>query len=101
MVATEDRAGPGRSSLRDDQEAFESLVREHQRMIFALCLRMTGSMAEAEDLTQETFMNAYQHPGQFRRDAKFSSWLYRIAVNQCLNWRQRSQRQVRLPKGMG
>jgi RNA polymerase sigma-70 factor (ECF subfamily) len=57
---------------------------------------MTGSLADAEDLAQETFIHAYQHLEQFRSDARFSSWLYRIAVNQCLNWRKRAERQSRL-----
>ena len=61
-------------------------------MIYSLCYRMSGSQADAEDLTQETFIHAYQHLDGFRAEARFSSWLYRIAMNQCLNWRTRSQR---------
>ncbi|HLH52701.1 MAG TPA: RNA polymerase sigma factor [Verrucomicrobiae bacterium] len=73
-------------------DPFESVVREHQRMIYSLCYRMTGSQADAEDLAQETFLQAYSHWLQFRGDAKISSWLYRIAVNQCLNWNKRRTR---------
>jgi len=65
-------------------------------MIHSLCYRMTGSMADAEDLAQETFIHAYQNLAHFRAEARFSSWLYRIAVNQCLNWRKRQDRQERL-----
>ena len=61
-------------------------------MIHSLCYRMSGSLADAEDLAQETFIHAYQHLDGFRAEARFSSWLYRIAVNQCLNWRKRRQR---------
>jgi RNA polymerase sigma-70 factor (ECF subfamily) len=57
---------------------------------------MTGSMADAEDLAQETFLHAYEHLPEFRAEARFSSWLYRIAINQCLNWQKRRQRQQRL-----
>jgi RNA polymerase sigma-70 factor (ECF subfamily) len=57
-------------------------------MIYSLAYRMTGSAADAEDLTQETFIRAHQQLAGFRADAKFSSWLYRIAVNHCLNWRK-------------
>ncbi|MGN6555169.1 MAG: RNA polymerase sigma factor [Verrucomicrobiota bacterium] len=80
----------------DEAEAFEDLVREHQRLIHALCYRMTGSLADAEDLAQETFIHAYQRLEGFRAEARLSSWLYRIAVNQCLNWQKRKQRQDRL-----
>jgi len=72
--------------------AFESLIRAHQRMIHSLTFRMTGSMADAEDLTQETFIRAYRQLDSYQGTAKFSSWLYRIAVNACLNWRQREMR---------
>ena len=80
-------------SLEGDSEAFEALVREYQRMIHSLCYRMTGSLADADDLAQETFISAYQHLAEFRDEARFSTWLYRIAVNQCLNWQKRQQRQ--------
>jgi RNA polymerase sigma-70 factor, ECF subfamily len=75
------------------QDAFEDLIREHQRMIHSLCYRMTGSLEEAEDLAQETFLQAYQNFTGFRGESKVSSWLYRIAVNRCLNWRRRRDRQ--------
>lgn len=83
-------------SQRGDAAAFEALVRQHQRMIHALTYRMTGSSADAEDLAQETFLQAYEQIGSFRGSAKFSTWLYRIAVNTCLNWRQSEQRRFQL-----
>jgi RNA polymerase sigma-70 factor (ECF subfamily) len=61
-------------------------------MIHALTFRMTGSVADAEDLAQEAFIRAYEQVGSYQGRAKFSSWLYRIAVNACLNWRQREIR---------
>ena len=76
--------------------AFETLIRNHQRMIHSLTFRMTGSSADAEDLAQETFLRAYEQLGSFRGTAKFSTWLYRIAVNTCLNWRQSEARRFRL-----
>jgi len=76
--------------------AFEVLVRQHQRMIHSLTFRMTGSLADAEDLAQETFLRAYEQIGAFRGTAKFSTWLYRIAVNTCLNWRQSEARRFQL-----
>lgn len=95
-TVTDDEHDWIRQSLQGDQEAFESLVRRYQRMIYALAYRMTGSTADAEDLTQETFIRAHGQLPTFRADAKFSSWLYRIAVNHCLNWRQRVARRDQL-----
>jgi RNA polymerase sigma-70 factor (ECF subfamily) len=76
--------------------AFEELVRNHQRMIHSLTFRMTGSTADAEDLAQETFIRAFEQIGAFRGTAKFSTWLYRIALNTCLNWRQSEARRFHL-----
>jgi RNA polymerase sigma-70 factor (ECF subfamily) len=56
---------------------------------------MTGSQAEAEDLTQESFIAAFHQLDSFRGESKFSSWLYRISTNRCLNWRQRDARRER------
>jgi len=80
-------------SLTGGQEAFETIVHENQRMIHAVCYRMTGSMDDAADLAQETFVQAYRSLDQFRGESKMSSWLYRIAINLCLNWRKRQQRE--------
>jgi RNA polymerase sigma-70 factor (ECF subfamily) len=72
--------------------AFETLIRNHQTMIHALTFRMTGSPADAEDLAQVTFIRAYDQIGSYRRNAKFSTWLYSIAVHACLNWRRNEAR---------
>ncbi|MGA3282837.1 MAG: RNA polymerase sigma factor [Verrucomicrobiota bacterium] len=79
-------------SRNGDPAAFESLIRAHQRMIHSLTFRMTGSLADAEDLAQETFIRAYRQLDTYQGTAKFSTWLYRIAVNTCLNWRKREAR---------
>jgi RNA polymerase sigma-70 factor (ECF subfamily) len=96
MVATGNQQGQVCGRMNVDDGAFEVLIRQHQRMIHSLCFRMTGSLADADDLAQETFIHAYRHLDGFRAEAKFSSWLYRIAVNQCLNWQKRQARQQRL-----
>jgi RNA polymerase sigma-70 factor, ECF subfamily len=83
-------------SQRGDHAAFGELVRRHQKMIHALTYRMTGSLADSEDLAQETFLRAYRQLESFRAEAKFSSWLYRIGINLCLNWRKRTQREAEL-----
>jgi len=75
-------------SRKGDVTAFEALVRNHQQMIHALTFRMTGSAADAEDLAQDTFIRAYEQLGSFNGGAKFSTWLYSIAVHACLNWRR-------------
>lgn len=81
-----------RQSQRGDPSAFEGLVRKHQQMIHALTFRMTGSTADAEDLAQEAFIRAYAQIGSFGRGAKFSTWLYSIAMHACLNWRRNEAR---------
>lgn len=83
-------------SQKGDLAAFETLIREHQRMIHSLTYRMTGSLADAEDLAQEAFLRAYEQIGSFRGSAQFSTWLYRVAINTCLNWKQSEARRFRL-----
>jgi RNA polymerase sigma-70 factor (ECF subfamily) len=60
------------------------LYERHSRMVFALCLRMTGNVWEAEDLTQDIFIQLLRKVGSFRGDGQFSTWLYRLTVNQVL-----------------
>lgn len=76
-------------SQQGDLAAFETLIKEHQRMIHSLTYRMTGSLDDAEDMAQETFLRAFRSIGSYRADCKFSTWLYRIGINVCLTWRQR------------
>ena len=83
-------------SQNGDPAAFEALIRNHQHMVHSLTYRMTGSLADAEDLAQEAFIRAYERIGEFRGASKFSTWLYRIAVNTCLNWRQTEARRFQL-----
>jgi RNA polymerase sigma-70 factor (ECF subfamily) len=80
------------NSLAGDTEAFATLVKQHQKMVHALAFRMTGSLNDAEDLAQETFLRAYQQLDSFRGESKFSTWLCQIAVNLSLNWRTRENR---------
>jgi RNA polymerase sigma-70 factor (ECF subfamily) len=79
-------------SRNGDWDAFAELVRNHQRMIHSLAYRMSGSMADADDLAQETFIRAFRSLDSYRGTAKFSSWLYRIALNLCLRWRKLERR---------
>jgi RNA polymerase sigma-70 factor, ECF subfamily len=78
-------------SLAHDQAAFGEIVRRWERKIFALCYGMLGREEEAGDAAQETFIAAYRNLENFRGDAKVSSWLHRIAVNQCLTRKRREK----------
>jgi len=62
-------------------DAFEYLYQLHKRRIYSLCLRMTGDPADAEDLTQEAFLQMFRKIGTFRGESAFSTWLHRLAVN--------------------
>jgi len=64
-----------------DREVFEYLYRLHSRRVYAVCLRMVGNTAEAEDLTQETFLHLLRKIHTFRGESAFSTWLHRLAVN--------------------
>jgi len=68
-----------------DERAFNDLVRAYERRVFGLVLRMLGQRAEAEDLTQEVFVQVFKAIGTFRGESKLSTWIYRIAVNLCKN----------------
>jgi RNA polymerase sigma-70 factor (ECF subfamily) len=92
MVTYDDEPSLVEASRRGDAEAFAALVMRYQKMIHALTFRMSGSEADAADLAQETFLQAWRHLDGFRGDAKFSSWLYRVAVNTSLNWAKREHR---------
>jgi RNA polymerase sigma-70 factor (ECF subfamily) len=64
-----------------DHQAFAALYAQHKRRIYSLCLRMVGNSAEAEDLTQEAFLQLHRKIGTFRGDSAFSTWLHRLTVN--------------------
>jgi RNA polymerase sigma-70 factor (ECF subfamily) len=64
-----------------DGAAFEALYNLHRRRVYSLCLRMTANTAEAEDLTQEAFLQLFRKIGTFRGESAFSTWLHRMSVN--------------------
>ena len=64
-----------------DARAFQSLYDKHKRRVYSLCLRMTSNTAEAEDLTQEAFLQLYRKIATFRGESAFSTWLHRLSVN--------------------
>ena len=75
-----------RKVLQGDVNAFEKLVTEYEKAVYAITQRMTGNAEDAADMTQETFIKAYNSLSSFRGDSKFSVWLYRIANNVCLDF---------------
>lgn len=78
-------------AVSEDSEAFGEIVKRWERKIFALCFGMLGREDEASDAAQETFIAAYRNLSNFRGEAKVSSWLHRIAVNQCLTTKRRKR----------
>jgi RNA polymerase sigma-70 factor (ECF subfamily) len=75
---------------RGEEQAFATLFQFHKKLVYSVCLQMTRNVADAEDLTQESFLRVFRSINSFRGDSSFSSWLYRIAVNTVLmNLRRR------------
>jgi RNA polymerase sigma-70 factor (ECF subfamily) len=91
----EDLAAVERASA-GDTSAFEALVRKYQGWVFTLAYRMLGDRAEAEDMAQEIFLKVYRSLPQFERKSSFSTWLYTIATNHCLNRLESRRRRPRL-----
>ncbi len=77
------------------KEAFTLLATKWQHPIFTFCLRQLGENSLAEEATQDVFMKVFSSIHSFRRDSKFSTWLYRIATNHCINLRARHHRRQR------
>jgi RNA polymerase sigma-70 factor (ECF subfamily) len=89
-MATNDEQMVARA-LSGDPEAFGEIVRRWERRIFALAFGMLGREEDARDATQETFLAAFRNLRGFRGEAKVSSWLHRIAVNQCITRQRRAK----------
>jgi RNA polymerase sigma-70 factor (ECF subfamily) len=82
---------------RGEEEAFAALFEAHKRRVYSLCLRMTGNTAEAEDLTQEAFLQLFRKISTFRSESAFSTWLHRLAVNVVLmHLRKKGLQQISL-----
>jgi len=69
-----------------DGEAFETFYRQHSARIYTLASRMAGSAEDGEDLLQEIFLQAYRKLGSFKGDSALGTWLYRLALNHCLDY---------------
>jgi RNA polymerase sigma-70 factor (ECF subfamily) len=84
-----------------DVSCFEALYNSHKRRVFSLCLRMTGDYAQAEDFTQEVFLQLYRKITSFRGESAFSTWLHRLSVNVVLmHFRKKCLSEVSLEESM-
>ena len=89
-------------SMGGDHDSFNQLVIRWERPIYALAYRTIGREEDARDVCQETFLRAFRALPRFRQEAKFSSWIYRIALNLCRDWARRERRTptVQAPEGV-
>ncbi|MCL6573561.1 MAG: RNA polymerase sigma factor SigW [Bacillus sp. (in: Bacteria)] len=71
--------------IKGDQDAFGEIVEIYKNSVYQLCFRMVGNRHEAEDMAQEAFIRAYVNINSFNQDLKFSTWLFRIATNLCID----------------
>ncbi len=72
--------------IQGDENAFRELVEEYRQMVFRTCMGVLHNSGDADDVTQEVFIEVFRSMGKFRADAKISTWLYRIALNKSLNF---------------
>ena len=99
MGAIDENALIGRC-LSGDARAFGELVAAYERVVFTLALRMTGNREEARDVTQTVFVKVHRGLAGFDRKRRFFSWIYRIAVNECVNARRSRRNHESLDEGL-
>lgn len=73
------------------RDLFQELVRKHQQSLYSFGYRMCGNVQDTEDMVQETFLNVFRYLKDFRYEAKFKNWMYRIATSTCIKKRRRSK----------
>ena len=81
-----------KKAQKGDHKAFEQLMEEHFKKIYNLAYRMTGNPDDASDMTQEVMLKLFRNIGSFKGDSKFSTWVYRVATNTCLDELKKSRR---------
>jgi RNA polymerase sigma-70 factor (ECF subfamily) len=87
--------------LAGDRRAFEPLVRRYERRVFRVALAVLGNAEDAEEAMQDTFVKAFRHLDQFRRESRFTTWLTRIAINDALQKRQSRKDSISLDESRG
>lgn len=86
-----------RRAQHGDADAFEQLLLEHQKNVYNLCYRMAGNPDDAMDLSQETFLRAWRCLDQYQFASAFSTWLYRLCSNICIDFLRKRRRQQTVP----
>lgn len=86
--------------LHGETSAFEPLVLKYQRVLFAVALRLLGNYEDARDVTQNALVRAFEHLEQYDPNRRFFSWIYRIAVNESLNFRRAQHPHDELPDAL-
>jgi RNA polymerase sigma-70 factor (ECF subfamily) len=96
MTASEEKAVINKV-CSGDADAFETLVRDNQKKVYNLALKMTGNEDDALDISQEAFIKAYTGLKNFRAESRFSVWLYRLTYNICIDFLRKKKRKPELP----
>src|SRR5215510_11751646 len=100
MPEPEDEIACVARCLKGDASAFEPLVTRYERVLFTVALRLLGNAEDARDATQNAFVRAYQRLDTFDPSRRFFSWIYRIAVNESLNFRRTQRPYEPLPEAL-
>jgi RNA polymerase sigma-70 factor (ECF subfamily) len=85
----------------NDRQTFHHLYQKHHRLVYSICLRMTGNGSEAEDLTQDVFVQLFRTIGSFRAESSFTTWLHRLTVNCVLMQFRKRKKQRKVFKENG
>jgi RNA polymerase sigma-70 factor (ECF subfamily) len=95
IIGTEEETDEHLISLatHGDEQAFERIVSKYQQAVFNTIYRYTGSQDDVQDLAQEIFIKVWRNAAKFKGKSKFSTWLYRIVANHCINYRRRRRQQ--------